>query len=375
MAIFNVVPNKSYGGIQQVAKNINDSLEREGFISETFFYLDSENLFHSDFKNKNKLMKWIEIFKQSQRFFLDKKIDAIIIHNPAAIFLIPPSLFNRVIYVLHGPIIPKGVFQGYRILQRLILNFFSCLFSKKIICVSSGLSNEIPKFLKYKAKTIFNNPSDVFYLENQEKQNFDYLKDANLIKLVQFGRLSQQKNQQFSLMVLNSIKKMGYKVQLCFIGSGEAEKLLYSECRKLNLSFTNVNEKFCCDYDVVFCSPMKGLSWIRDYFDFALFPSRYEGLNISILECLTVNMPVISSDCDYGPKEIFDLTCQELDSEFAQRNLILLPKIVDGKDMADLWANTIVNSMNNKRIPGKVLSKQSLDINFKKSWQNIVKEM
>lgn len=368
MSVINIVPNRSYGGIQQVASSINESLKEEGIAAKTFFYTEDNKIY----ENKSKMLKWFHIIKDSRRFLSREDSDVLIVHNPLAILFVPFHLFKRTIYVMHGPIAPIEPFMSFNYIQRWVSSLLFFVLSKKIVCVSAGLKTNIPFFLRFKSKTIHNCPSSTFYYDNSDKYKFDYLEESDVIKVVHFGRLSYQKNQEFSLRVIHYMKSIGCKVQLYIIGSGENSDFLVSEAKKLNLNYTNFSSNLSTEYDVIFCKPLRGLSWIKECFDVAIFPSRYEGLNISIMECLTVDMPVISSNCNFGPKEIFELASQNLKDGTINKYFALLPKDVENDEMLKLWSASIIDISKCSNKDSLNFDKEMLDLKFKESWNSVV---
>ncbi len=169
--------------------------------------------------------------------------------------------------------------------------FFSKIVYKnavKIVCVSKSIEQLVNvKYQIKNTKTIYN--PLVFQDFNAEKPN-------NLPEkyFIFFGRLEE--NQKNFTLLLESFQqsqaiKQGY--HLIIMGDGPSKDNLIAKIKKM----------FLIEYVQV-------LPFHEDVFPYvcharaSLLTSRFEGFPMSIIESLAVGTPVISVDCETGPKEI-----------------------------------------------------------------------
>lgn len=147
---------------------------------------------------------------------------------------------------------------------------------------------------KNKIKVIYN-----FYdVENitslsQEKIDNDELKIFENPTIITVGRLAQQKGQWHLVRAFKKIKKEIPNVQLCILGQGDLQDYLMNLAKDLGV-----------EQDVHFLgfqeNPFKYISKSDIY----VFPSLYEGFPNALSEAMACGIPVISSDCKSGPREI-----------------------------------------------------------------------
>lgn len=331
LSIVNVVPDRGYGGIQQVAAMIESFGRQRGFLAETFALSDC-----FEDRQLSWFSKWLRVAAIYRKSLLDRDPVILIIHNPIAALLLPQSLKKRVIYVIHGP--QSLSVNGFvRNISSRVLHLLAISQSSMTVTVSSGLASEVPFWLSAKVRTIHNAPSDAFF-GAADQSNFEYLKYYDGIKLIHFGRMCHQKNQEFSIKLLCRIVELGKKAQLVLIGSGDSYDDLLLFSRRSGLNVCSADETPSPDHDVVFSGPKSGLAWIKDYFDVAIFPSRYEGFPLSILECLAIGMPVISSDCRFGPREIY----KKYSPAVSGWNLLtVLPEDVESEKYLHEWCAVV----------------------------------
>ena len=178
-------------------------------------------------------------------------------------------------------------------------NFLKIYLFKKILKLATSvivnsieLQKEFLKKFKIKTLVIYNplNVNEIIKLsKNSKKNNFFKKKYINIIAI---GRFTKQKNHLLILRAINILKnKINFKVLL--IGQGEYLRLYKDFIKKNNID-----------------KIVKIIKFQKNPFPFfrksnlLVLTSLYEGFPNVLLEALTLNKFIISSDCPTGPKEI-----------------------------------------------------------------------
>lgn len=196
------------------------------------------------------------------------------------------------------------LFNKSLMLDYLLYKFFSNIVFKKInliVCSSqllaSSVKREFDNQLNKKIICIYN---PVITNEDRRKRKkiihkfFDSY-SPEIIKLISIGRLIPSKGYSELISVIEILKKnAGNKdFKLLIIGEGSEQKNLWAliKEKKLesNIDIINFNEHFL---DYIFHS------------DIYISNSEFEGLNNNIIHALKQGKHVISTDCDFGPREI-----------------------------------------------------------------------
>lgn len=120
------------------------------------------------------------------------------------------------------------------------------------------------------------------------RENFD-LKDTDLL-IGHVGRMSVQKNQEFALKVFAEVVKKMTNAKLIFVGGGD-DRHLREEAKELG-----VEDK------VIFAGLRDDVADFYNAFDFFCFPSRYEGLPVTLLEAQANGLPILA--CDIITKQV-----------------------------------------------------------------------
>lgn len=119
------------------------------------------------------------------------------------------------------------------------------------------------------------------------------------------GRLCPQKNQLFLLDIFNNIRKEKKNSKLIMVGDGPWKEKIQDKIEKMNLS-----------NDVILLDSREDIQDIYQIFDLFLFPTRYEGLGIVLIEaqlsglrCFTSNVVPVESKItqNYKTQNINDL--------------------------------------------------------------------
>lgn len=372
MKIVNLVDaHWAYGGVQQVSYFIDNQAQKEGFQSQTI----ALNQMNAS-ERKNKILKWIEIFRSLRKELSDQNYDVIISHNRTCTALLPLSARKKTVYVLHGPVFPPNA-SAKDIVWLSALQFLSELKSNTIVCVSEGLKREL--FIKRRkgVHVIHNAPSGNFFQTNKICERLDFLKDFDGIKIVQFGRLAYQKNQEFAIDVISHMLTKGISVKLVFIGSGldEDYKNLVSYAKKKKLAVSGFPDSPSTEHDVIFLPAVHGLSWLTAYFDAAIFPSRYEGFPIAITEALAIGLPVVSTDCNYGPSELYEMAqAESKHPDDAKKYLKLVDMTLCHEDAVAAWTSKIIEASKFKRyLPFPGFQREQLIAKTANGWLRLLK--
>lgn len=168
----------------------------------------------------------------------------------------------------------------------------------KIIVISKGIANSLQQ-LGIKGCDVIYNP---VYLSNEQQPR--PMVNDNDFTFINVARFEEQKNHRLLLQAF--AKLPGKNSRLLLLGKGKLQRQLEGLARKLG-----VQDR------VEFLGFQKNIDeWLLRS-DCFVFSSDFEGLGNAIIESLKNGVPVVSTDCPHGPREILDpeTTGKELKDE------------------------------------------------------------
>ena len=227
---------------------------------------------------------------------------------------------------------PKIAYRkGKRHTNVFIKFFYSLKIIDKIITVSKELQKIFEyeyKIKKKKIKTIYNS-IDLERIRELKKEKILNSKkvfdDASTIKFITVGSLREVKGHEYLIEAFSGVKQQIPNSKLIIIGEGPLRRKLEQKIKELDLS-----------NDALLLGLRKNPYKYLANSDIFVFSSLYEGFGIVLVEALACEIPIISTDCEAGPREILD----------NGKNGIL----VNVMDIADLRNKMILLAKNNDLI-------------------------
>jgi glycosyltransferase involved in cell wall biosynthesis len=261
--------------------------------------LNETNIYGNNLKRGLDLLRYP---RQIKSICEDLKVDTIISAGDPANFQAIMSRFlfgSRVRLIITQHMNPE-IFLDSPLKFRLIKFFYPR--ADEVVCVSReverifnsdyGISN---------TRTIYN-MMDIeknIKLSSQElHENYKELFEGNNFNFINMGRLDRQKGQWFLIRSFRRVVDKYKDARLFILGEGDLRGELEDLIQKLDL---NENVFLLGGQENVF-------PFLKNS-DCFVFTSLWEGLPLSLIEALSVNLPVISADCKTGPREIL---CPEL---------------------------------------------------------------
>ncbi len=154
----------------------------------------------------------------------------------------------------------------------------------KVIANSQGNSQDL---LKYGIKSdVIYNMIDLEAIQNLKKESLDLKKEG--FTFVTIGRLDKGKNHK---LLLEALKELDAK--LWIIGDGELREDLGLKVKELGI-----------EGKVNFLGKQKNPYKFLAKADSFVFASNHEGFPNVLLEALACKLPIVSTDCKSGPREI-----------------------------------------------------------------------
>ncbi len=185
---------------------------------------------------------------------------------------------------------PNGFIKIHQMLMRLLYGI-----PKRVIPISKGVESWLHehKIALNNSETI-PNPIDLEYIDTYLEKNQEN-KSSKRYKpfVIAVGRLVPQKGFDILIKAFKEIKNS--HVKLLIFGEGEERTRLEALIVKLGLKekvhLMGLKPELYEMYASATCFVLS---------------SRYEGWGNVIMEAMSCNCPVISFDCDYGPRELID---------------------------------------------------------------------
>lgn len=326
------------GGLERAASTLGNKLYDKGFdiyyltyfkaspnykvkgkifsLNQKYYDLNEAKSFKKLLKNINYIIKsWIFIFPKKIKDFSDKHNINLIIsfgeynNLPALLSRVFFKNKSKIIVSIHtNPNLSYGKSVDiFDLINYYIFNVFTIriLYKKadKIVTISKGIENVLSNYgyCKTSLKTIYNFIDIDLYLKLSKEtipSEFGEIFRNNFV-FVNVGRLAPVKAQMNLIRCFKKVVTKYDKVKLIIIGDGILKNDLKKLINKLNL-----------EQDVYLIGEHLNIFPFLKRSNCLVFTSIWEGFGRVIVEALSMNLPVISTDCNYGPREIL---CPEID--------------------------------------------------------------
>lgn len=192
--------------------------------------------------------------------------------------------------------------------------------SDRIVAISKGVKQDIVEYFGIREDKV-----RVIYNPIPQKQNHGPLDErfGRLLEgkrvVINAGRLTRQKGQKYLIEAFERVVNKVPEAHLVILGEGELRGELEQEIKRLNLQQSVTLLGFVYN-------PVDYIEKARIF----VFSSVVEGLGNVLLETLNAGIPVVSTDCDFGPRELLspdtDYRRKAERAEYAQYG-VLVPVI------------------------------------------------
>ncbi|WP_434980522.1 glycosyltransferase [Daejeonia sp. YH14] len=283
----------SIGGIERVVSNYSYLFTEMGMDVHIYIirsetdYSFSGTLHQFDIeKHKGiaKIRKYQEIMKSIRENHFDFIIDHRYRLNPISEFFWQHWIYRQenVINYIHSSKIGNYLFSK-KLTNALIFR------KRTFVCVSKGIEEKINQiFPSLKTKTIYN-----FVTVHADTDScISELHDPFILAVARIDNTNvKQIDVLLECFAKSKLPAKNYKLMI--IGSGERKKQM-----------ENLAEDLQIDDKVIFMGYLTNPYAYFSKAKFTTLTSKYEGLGVVLIESLMLGTPVVSYDCESGPREI-----------------------------------------------------------------------
>jgi glycosyltransferase involved in cell wall biosynthesis len=316
MKVLFIVPNLVAGGAERQIIYLMRGLLERGF-NPSIFMLDPVGVFLDEIPDR------VKVYLPGSHRASDQSMNLVIHHrNPLkTIWQIIQVVCKEDPYILysrHWPTKIPTAFAGWLMRKKVVLSeadslmhsitykdtsrrssyvkSIACNLADVVVAVSQGVADGLKQFFKINSKVrVIHNGCDLEEIEkkSREEVSHPWFSQTEPIVLA-VGRLANQKG--FSYL-LEAVKLVNSKVpvRLLIIGDGELKGRLEKHVEELGI-------KDKVEFLGVKTNPFAYMAKC----DLFVLSSLYEGLPNALIEAMALGLPVISTNCPYGPGEIIE---------------------------------------------------------------------
>ncbi|WP_297521427.1 glycosyltransferase [uncultured Clostridium sp.] len=375
-----IIPSLSDGGAEKVAANLSIIYKELGYEVYIILYENRVSFEHEgtiidlNIKQRTgvgKIFKDYEIYSKLKKVKKEYDFDVVISHLPKTDLLNCLTKKNeKIITTIHNNI--DIDYPNY--MQKL----FPYIIKKADLIASVSKVGEKCLVDRYGAKNVrtIYNPQLLDNIIDRGNEKIDEISEEILNGeiIVNIGRVNIQKGQWHLIRAFSELVKNKPNAKLLLIGQGILEVNLKNLVKNLNIAenvlFLGFNK-----------NPYKFIKQSNLY----VGTSLYEGFGMTLVEAMTFGVPVISTDCISGPREIIapELFGKEINYDNVQTYGILVENfgdfdLLDNLKVSDsekALAKKIEYLLDNKEIYNELslkVKERSKDFdykNIKKIWK------
>tara|TARA_Y100000591_G_scaffold156690_1_gene134785 strand:- start:2399 stop:3493 length:1095 start_codon:yes stop_codon:yes gene_type:complete len=335
------IPNIERGGIEKNLLILSNYLTKKNYNTEVICSKISKEV-RNKLNNKVKIIKckeYINLPFFSARvinsinafiyclFFYQTKNQQIVLSMQDHPFSIIVCKFKNLPCILRIANHPHGSLKFYNNIfnhfLKISIKKFFYFFSSGIICNSNSSTNYLKKIFKNKKIITIYNPIEVKFYKNKKISNH----------IISVGRLEKQKNFYGLIKAFKKVTLKYKNIKLIIVGSGSEEKRLKNLSKKLKIYKKIIFNRFQKADDQIKSSKLFVLN------------SLWEGLPNILIETQILKTPILSTNCESGPKEILlngkigYLTPINDYKKLAQKIIYIFENYNEAKKKAKLAAN------------------------------------
>lgn len=352
------IPEIDIGGVEMNTLNLSKSIKAEFDESYLIFLRNKNNDLKSRFSKAFNLVQ-LEDRRMLLMYFSFKNF----IEQYRPNYLVISSYMHLIILIF----LKKTLFKDLKVIFKIetnleislrnqsIIDYFLFKITRKFILSNCNLILSSCKAIQdsivqdcgarnLNIRTLYNPVTETnpkFSKQTKKLHRFFHEKPSDGIVFISIGRLVESKG--FKELIIAFKKLLNLKLvssaKLIIIGEGllklELSKLINSEGLQNDIEIINFNEYF------------------KDYIamsDVYISNSFHEGLNNNLVHALSEGVKIISTDCNFGPREIL------LDGK--------LGELIKPKDESSLIKSMENAIRNNDEIPVELMSSRAKDFSI-----------
>jgi glycosyltransferase involved in cell wall biosynthesis len=325
-----IIPNRGMGGAQRAFHDHSVELSKYYNVTEVIFNEDEADMYPSGNPVRSlnvpgggsPLAKvqnfWLRV-QRLRELKKELKCDVSVSHLEGAdyINLLSKGREKAIVLIQGSKVYDRNISGAVGWLRKQVLMPWLYRRADKMVTVSRDIIPEMTEVFgvpRHKLSAI-NNSFEVEHVRARSLEPLDAATQAvydSAPVLVTSGRLAIQKNQAPLLDIFAALLKR-QPAKLVFIGDGELRDELLAHARHLDLRVYQAMDNppaLTPDYDVYFVGLQQNpFKYIRPATAF-VFPSAWEGFPLALGEAMTCGIPVMSTDCPTGPREMLAPTVE-----------------------------------------------------------------
>jgi glycosyltransferase involved in cell wall biosynthesis len=280
---------------------------------------------------------------------------------------------EKVILSIRGSKLHDEVMQRYFFgLRKNILIPWMYKKADAIVAVNQGIAKELVDHLglRHVPISVINNFYDFDKIQKlaQDPKEEKIAEAYRNPVIITTGRLAPEKRLHFMIRIFAELKMIKKNARLVFVGDGPEMISLKTLCDSLKLTHTTGNAGLLSD--ILFLGNQENVFKYLNGSAVYIMNSSSEGFPNGLVEAMICNIPVISSDCHYGPREIIvaNVADEEVLTEplFSDCGVLMPLKNDDPK----IWVNAILKILNSNEYRERLITngrKRVAEFNSKKA--------